>query len=116
MRAGAHTPEELETLLEDAFVMHDRAALSQLFEHQAVLSGGEPPVARGRVEIVQAAETMWAREQLYLAAPLRVLQNRGTALIAGRCATSVAHRSKDGAWRYAIALLDPQPQPPRSTR
>jgi len=58
---------------------------------------------------------MWAREQLYLAAPLRVLQVRDTALIAGEFATSVARRSSDGAWRYAIALLRAQQQPKRST-
>jgi len=31
MEAGARTPEELETLLEDAFVVHDPQALAQLF-------------------------------------------------------------------------------------
>ena len=30
--AGARTPEELETLLEDAFLLHDRRALAQLFQ------------------------------------------------------------------------------------
>jgi hypothetical protein len=32
MTAGGQTPEELETLLEDALLMHDAAALAQLFE------------------------------------------------------------------------------------
>ena len=119
MQAGARTPEELETLLEDAFLMHDRKALSALFEKKAVLSGGDgSPIARGRVEIDQTAAVMWRRAELYLATPLRVLQTRDTALIAGACATSVARRSREGAWRYAIALLhaQPQPQPQRSTR
>lgn len=115
MRAGARTPEELDTLLEDAFVMHDRTALAELFRKRAVLSGGTIAPACGRLEIVRAAEAIWAREQLYLAAPLRVLQTRDTALIAGPSATSVARRSSDGAWRYAIALLHAQPQTPRST-
>ena len=37
MRAGARTPEELETLLEDAFVLCDQQALAQLFEPGAML-------------------------------------------------------------------------------
>lgn len=116
MRAGAQTPEELDTLLEDAFVMHDRTALGELFHSRAVLSSGTGALARGRSEIVQAAEAMWAHEQTYLAATLRVLQTRRTALIAGPCATSVAQRSKDGVWHYAIALLHAQPPPHRRTR
>jgi hypothetical protein len=37
MGAGARTPEELETLLEDAFVLHDPQALAQLFQPAARL-------------------------------------------------------------------------------
>jgi hypothetical protein len=110
MQSGAQTPEELETLLEDAFVMHDARVLAQLFDHQAVLGDGQAPAARGRSEIVRAAETLWAREQTYLAAPLRVLQTRSMALITGPCGASVARRSGRGAWRYSIALLQPQTQ------
>jgi hypothetical protein len=117
MQAGARTPEELETLLEDAFLMHDRWALCGLFEQGAVLAGrGGSQVAHGRTQIVEATTAGWARDELYLAAPLRVLQTRNTALIAGACAISVARRSGDGAWRYSIALLHSQPQPRRSTR
>jgi hypothetical protein len=53
---------------------------------------------------------MWVREELYLADPSRVLQARGTALIASRCSTSVARRSQDGVWRYTIAFLGAQPR------
>jgi hypothetical protein len=113
MHVGAHTPEELETLLEDAFVMKDRGALSELFDPQAVLGGDALKVARGRGEIVPAVEVMWAREHLYLAAPQRVLQTRGTALIASQGGTSVAIRSREGLWRYAISLLHGQPRPQR---
>jgi hypothetical protein len=116
MRAEAQTPEELDTLLEDAFVLRDHTMLAALFHNEGVLGAGTVALARGRLEIAQAAEAMWAREQLYLAAPLRVLQARRTALIAGPSSTSVAQRSRDGAWRYAIALLHADPQPPRSTR
>ena len=40
MPGGARTPEELETLLEDAFLLRDNAALVQLFEPTAVLIAG----------------------------------------------------------------------------
>jgi hypothetical protein len=119
MQAGARTPEELETLLEDAFLMRDRGALSGLFAKRAVLGGGDgSQVAHGRTQIVQAATMGWAREEAYIAAPLRVLQTRNTALITSGCAISVARRSSNGAWHYSIALLrsQPQPQPRRSTR
>ena len=38
MPAGARTPEELETLLEDAFVLHDPQALAELFQPGALLA------------------------------------------------------------------------------
>jgi hypothetical protein len=115
MNTGARTPEELETLLEDAFVIRDHGAIAGLFEHDAVLSDGEAVLARGRPMIVQATRAMWAREQPYLAAPAQVLQIHRTALIAGPFATSVAHRTRDGAWRYTITLLHDQPHTDRST-
>jgi hypothetical protein len=96
--------------------MHDRQLLSGLFETGAVLSAGErPPVARGRTQVVEAAAAMWIRQELYLAGPSPILQTGSTALIAGRSATSVARRSDEGVWRYAITLLHANPKPQRST-
>jgi hypothetical protein len=115
MQTGARTPEELETLLEDAFVMRDHRAVAGLFEQHAVLSSGDTVAARGRPLIMQVAQAMLAREQLFLAVPAHVLQIRGTALIAGPSATSVAHRTREGAWRYAITRLHNQPHADRST-
>ena len=37
MRPGARTPEELETLFEDAFVVRDRDAIAELFEDGGLL-------------------------------------------------------------------------------
>jgi hypothetical protein len=107
VHVGAHTPEELETLLEDAFLMRDRRGIAELFERGAVLSGDDATVAHGRSEILHAAAALWARERPYVAAPLHVLQTCRTALIAGRHATSVAHRSEEGLWRFEITLLHP---------
>ena len=47
MRSGAQTPEELETLLEDTFVVRDRQALAALFEDGAVLGAGGSRGTRG---------------------------------------------------------------------
>ena len=70
MQAGARTPEELETLLEDAFVLRDQHALAQLFQPGPILvpSGGLPE-ARGRRQIAQVAAQLWDSQRLYLADP-----------------------------------------------
>ena len=117
MRAGAHTPEELETLLEDAFVIRDRDALAELFEDGAVLLGGDGPrEARGAQEIGRFATAMWECERTYLADPRRVLQARDTALVVGAQGINVARRGRDGAWRYAISLLAPDHTTQREER
>lgn len=54
MRQGARTPEELETLFEETFVIRDREALAELFEDGAVLSDGSRE-ARGREQIARRA-------------------------------------------------------------
>jgi hypothetical protein len=105
--AGARTPEELETLLEDAFVLHDPHALAQLFQPGAMLvAGGGLPEARGRRQIARAAAQLWDSGRLYLADPQRVLQVRDTALVLAGRAINVVRRTDNGSWRYAISLLD----------
>jgi hypothetical protein len=107
MDPGARTPEELETLLEDAFVLHDPQTLARLFEPGAMLvASGGLPEARGHRQIVQVAAQLWDSQRLYLAAPRRVLQVRDTALVLAGRATNVVRRSDDRSWRYAISLLD----------
>jgi hypothetical protein len=105
--AGARTPEELETLLEDAFLLHDPHALAQLFEPGAMLvAGGGLAEARGRRQIARVAAQLWDAERLYLADPRRVLQARDTALVLAGSAINVVRRADHGSWRYAISLLD----------
>jgi len=104
MSQGARTPEELETLLEDAFVMRDRVALAELFESGAVLGDGSRE-ARGGDAITRLAGDMWESERTYLAEPCRVLQARDTGLIVTERGINVVRRGSDRAWRYAIALL-----------
>lgn len=103
--AGARTPEELETLLEDAFVTRDRDALAGLFEERAVAVAGDGRVAHGGGAIARLAAALWARDRTYVADLRRVVQARDLALILGEGAINVARRGGDGGWRYAIAFL-----------
>jgi hypothetical protein len=106
MRPGARTPEELETLLEDAFVIRDGEALAELFEDGALLVAVDGArEARGADEIARLASEMWERNRTYLADPPRVLQARNTGLVVTKRGVNVVRRGSDGAWRYAIALL-----------
>ncbi len=108
MSWGAQTPEELETLFEDALVIRDRVALAELFEVGAVLVADDGRrSARGREEIARLAAQMWECGHGYVADPRRVLQARDTALVVAEGGINVLRRGGDGAWRYAIALLTP---------
>lgn len=115
MRPGATTPEELETLFEDALLVRDREAVSGLFAESAVLDpGGDLPTARGPREIAALASALW--ERTFVARPRRVLQARDTALLLGERAVGVARRCPDGAWRYSIALLALDPNTTKEDR
>ena len=107
MNPGARTPEELESLYEDAFLLRDRQALVELFEDGGVLAvaDGEPPEARMEEAIARLATEVWAADRAYLAEPRRVVQARDTALVLGARGVNVVRRGSDGAWRYAISVL-----------
>ena len=106
MRPGARTPEELESLLEDAFVTRDAEAVCGMFEEGAVLIASTTrQEARGREEIGRLAKALWEGDRTYVAEPQRVVQARRTALVLGSGGVSVVRRGDDGGWRYAIALL-----------
>jgi hypothetical protein len=105
MKLGARTPEELETLFEDALLIRDHSGVRELFEHDGVLAIQQPEdVARGS-DIARLATRLAANDLGYVAQPRRVLQARDIALVVGDRAVNVAIRV-DGNWRYAIALLD----------
>lgn len=65
--------------------------------------------ARGRAEIARFMTAIAPADHAFVAAPLRVLQARQTALVAGERAINVVRRGHDGNWRYAISLLSPDP-------
>jgi hypothetical protein len=102
---GARTPEELDALLEDAFVLRDPAALGSLFEARALLVAGGTGEVRGSEEIAQSASALWSRDFTYVADARRVVQAHDIALVLATQGTSVVRRGADGAWRYAISLL-----------
>jgi hypothetical protein len=104
MSAGARTPEELETLFEDALLVCDHAALAALFETGAVLVAGDARPARGGAEIARLALATWVSERTYVADPRRVMQARDIALVVAERGINVVRRGHDGAWRYAIVL------------
>jgi hypothetical protein len=107
MNSGARTPEELETLLEDAFVVRDGDALAGLFEAGGVLVDSDRQrQARGGEEIARFAIRLQKRDYVYLAAPRQVLQARDTALVLAEQGINVGRRGSDGRWRYAIAVLN----------
>ena len=81
MAERARTPEELETLLEDAVVLGDREAIAALFEDGAEI----PPLAG----------------ELVVTRPVRVRQRGDLALVLGYD-TKVLRRGADGAWRCAL--------------
>ena len=111
MTAGARTPEELDTLLEDAFVERDRLLLDDLFDDGAVLvdAGGVP--AHGREAIGRALAELWGRDRTYVACPRHVLQARDTALIVADAGIHVLRRGADGAWRATLSLLESRAWP-----
>ena len=105
MNRGAQTPEQLEMLLEDAFVTRDRDALCDLFEDGALLAADDKRHARGLGEIARVAASMWEDGRTYIAEPRRVLQARDTALVVADRGLNVVRRGSDGGWRYAISVL-----------
>lgn len=107
MTAAARTPEELDTLFEDAFVLRDRAAFDELFDDGAVLVDAGVLEARGGEAIGHALAELWARDRRYVSSPRRVLQARDTALVIADAGVHVLRRGGDRSWRVAISLLYP---------
>jgi len=105
MSTGARTPEELETLFEDALVMRDREAVAELFEAGAVLLAGDGPPTCGGKEIAGLSLAMSDGDRAYVADPQYVIQARDIALIVAEQGINVARRGRDGDWRYVIVRL-----------
>jgi ketosteroid isomerase-like protein len=120
--AGARTPDELATRLEDAFIVRDPGALAELFDEHAILSPRDPDMeVRGSEEIASFAAAHWQANRRYLAQVRHVVQASDTAVVVvdwsltGRGSSDgtgergrgvdVLRRGSDGTWRYLISLL-----------
>jgi hypothetical protein len=106
MTTGARFPEELDSLLEDAFVLHDESACHRLFDDGAILGEAGGAEARGSEAIGRALAKLWAGDRTYVARTMRVLRTRETALVVADAGIHVAFCGCDGTWRAAISLLD----------
>ncbi|MBA2776665.1 MAG: hypothetical protein H0U31_08050 [Chloroflexia bacterium] len=102
MSAVARTPEELETLFEDALMMRDRAALTELFDEDAVLVTSGRGSAHGSGEVARLALATWRGDQPFVADPHSVSQALDVALVVAAGSINVARRDRKGAWRYVI--------------
>jgi hypothetical protein len=101
---GAQTPEELETLLEDALVIGDAEIIASLFEEGAALVTMHAPPTRGNASIARLALVIWDPDHPYIAHPCHVVQARDVALVVGERGINVARRGSGSAWRYAIVF------------
>lgn len=100
----ATTPEELEAMLEDAFIVKDAAAAADLFEVGALLSyGWATSEARGRPAIERMIASV-LDEWTFVAGSDRVFQAGDLAIGVGRNVI-VLRRRPDGVWELAIAIL-----------
>lgn len=99
---GGQTPEELETLLEDALLLRDGKAVTELFDGGGVLVIGE------RIwHMREHAERLVSHDSSYLAEPRQIIQSQDIALLLGDGVINVAHRGSDASWRYRIAVIQP---------
>lgn len=103
MRAGT-TPEELETLLEDAVLLQDGAAMAELFEPDALLVLDAQSFT-GREQIAGVVRQLARDACGYVGQPRQLYQARDVAMLLGAGVTSVAKRGRDGEWRFVITRL-----------
>lgn len=106
MGYGAHTPEDLEMLLEDTLVLENVEALAELFEEGALMAVGAGHEVRGAEDICRFAGAIWAQENTYVADLGGVTQAGDLALIVTSRGVNVARRGIDGSWRYVILVAE----------
>lgn len=96
---AAASPEELETLLEDALLLRDEAAVAALFEEGGVLVAGAGCVrSRDR-----AAEVLLQHD--YVASARVVTVVRDIAVVVGDHTVNVSCRGPDKSWRLAATIV-----------
>jgi hypothetical protein len=101
---SASSPEELETLLEDAVLLGDEEAVLSLFDAGAVLIVG--------LRVSGPEKAMAELAPLgYVAATRTVTERRDLAVIVGDHAVNVSCRAPDGGWRLVAAIVRPKTPP-----
>jgi hypothetical protein len=101
---SASSPEELETLLEDAVLLGDQRAVLSLFGAGAVLITG--PRVTGPDKALAEFATLG-----YVAATRTITERRDLAVMVGDHAVNVSCRASDGVWRLAVAIVRPRTPP-----
>jgi hypothetical protein len=94
----ASSPEELDTLLEDAVLLGDGAAVTALFDEGAVLISG-PRISGPQQALAELADLG------YVAATRTVTLRRDVAVVVGDHAVNISTRAPDGAWRLLAAII-----------
>jgi hypothetical protein len=97
---SASTPEELETLLEDAVLLGDEAAVAALFDEGAVLVSG-PRIIGPKQALAELARLG------YVATTRTVTVRRDLAIVIGDHAVNISIRAPDGGWRLVAAIVRP---------
>lgn len=96
----ASSPEELETLLEDAVLLGDEAAVAALFDEGAVLITG-PRITGPEHALADLAKLGYA------ASTRTVTVRRHLAVVVSDHAVNISIRAPDGAWRLIAAIVRP---------
>jgi hypothetical protein len=96
----ASSPEELETLLEDAVMLGDEVAVAALFDAGAVVISGSH-IAGPEQALADFAQIG------YVASTRTVTLRRDIAVVVGDHAVNVSCRASDGAWRLVAAIVRP---------
>jgi hypothetical protein len=94
----ASSPEELETLLEDAVLLGDEVAVAALFDEGAVLVTG--PRITGPTQALAELARLG-----YVATTRTVTVRRDLAIVIGDHTVNISIRAPDGAWRLAAAIV-----------
>lgn len=116
--AGAKSPEELDSLFEDAFALRDGEAVGALFDPDGLVAPDAKAEVRGREQIRELVAGIWADDPAYTSEKARTLVAGDIALVIhdwklatadgaeGARSADVLRRDANGDWRYVIALFD----------
>lgn len=97
------TPEELDTLLEDALLLQDDHAVTALFEESGVVICWP----RDAVGPAQAAALLSQRD--YVASTGTATVVRDVAVTVGDHTVNLSRRGRDGSWRLLATIVFPCP-------